>query len=63
MSAKKKLASVPDKHASGFMVRLPEEIRDALATLKDKTGQSYTWAVRKAVEAYLKENGVELPRK
>lgn len=61
--SKKKTASkrTADRHKGGFLVRLPDEMRVSLEALKQRTGQPYTWAVRKALEAYLKANGVEPP--
>lgn len=50
-----------DRHKSGFLVRLPEEYRAKLAELRRKTGQPYTYANRKAMDAYLAANGVEPP--
>lgn len=43
-----------DYHASGFMVRLPEEYRDKLQAIKDRTGAPYAESVRRALDAYIK---------
>ena len=50
-----------DQHASGFMVRLPEGYRAALDELKKRTDRPYTASVRRALDAYLREQGIEPP--
>lgn len=57
----KKKAKLPDQHKSGFLVRLPEAYRAKLQEHKDKTDRPFSVAVRKAVDAFLKENGIEPP--
>lgn len=49
-----------DRHVSGFLVRLPEPYRKALQELKRKTDRPFSAMVRRALDAYLKENGVRL---
>ncbi len=51
-----------DTKASGFLVRLPESLREPLKKLKDKTGQPFTWAVSKALEDHLKAHGISIPK-
>lgn len=58
MVKKKKPA---DQHKSGFMVRLPEPYRVALASLKAKTRRAMTVEVQMALDAHLKANGVPPP--
>jgi hypothetical protein len=57
MSKKK----TPDAHKSGFLIRLPEAYRPKLQEHKSKTGCPFSEAVRRAVDAYLKANGVAPP--
>lgn len=57
----KKPKKKPDLHRSGFMVRIPEEYREALAELKAKTDRPYAAAVRRALDAYLRVNGIVPP--
>lgn len=57
MSKKKQ----PDRHKSGFMVRLPESHREPLARLKKKNRRSMTTEVQIALERHYKEEGVEPP--
>lgn len=57
--AKKKKRT--DEHKSGFLVRLPEVYRGLLLELKQQTDRPITAMVRRALDAYLKENGVEPP--
>ena len=57
----KKKPTPKDQHKSGFMVRLPEAYREKLAELKRKTERPYTTDVRRALDDYLKANGVEPP--
>lgn len=52
----------PDQHTSGFLVRLPERYRPALHALKRKTERPIAVEVRRAVDAYLAANGVEVPK-
>lgn len=40
----------PDQHASGFMIRLPEEYRELLKQIKSKTGRAMTVATQIALE-------------
>lgn len=62
MAAKKKpKAKQPDAHRSGFLVRIPEAYRAKLEELKTKTDRPYTAAVRRALDAYLKEHGIQPP--
>lgn len=51
----------PDRHKSGFLVRLPESYREKLHGLKAKTDRPVAAMIRRAVDAYLKENGVNPP--
>lgn len=51
-----------DRHKSGFLVRLPEAYREKLHGLKEKTDRPVAAMIRRAVDAYLKENGVEPPK-
>lgn len=53
--------AVADQHKSGFMVRLPEEYREALQKLKAKTDRAITTCVRRGVDKELKENGIDPP--
>lgn len=57
----KKKPKPPDKHASGFMVRLPESYRGPLERMKREHGRPITESVRRALDAYLKANGVDPP--
>jgi hypothetical protein len=43
-----------DYHTSGFVVRLPQEYRDKLQRVKDRTGAPYAESVRRALDAYIK---------
>lgn len=61
MAGKKKPKAGGDKHTSNYMVRLPEPYRATLKALKAKTGQPYTEAVRRAVDAYLTSHGITPP--
>ena len=54
MAKKKKAGAAKDQHTSGFMVRLPEEYRDKLQAIKDRTGAPYAESVRRALDAYIK---------
>ena len=58
MAAKKKEI---DRHKSGFLVRLPEEYRVKLQELKDRTDRPFVATVRRALDAFLRANGVEPP--
>jgi predicted DNA-binding protein len=51
-----------DAHRSGFMVRLPESYRERMEELRRKTDRPYSAQVRRAMDAYLKLNGIEPPR-
>lgn len=44
-----------------FQVRLPKVYQAKLQEHKEHTGCPYTEAVRRALDAYLKANGVEPP--
>jgi hypothetical protein len=57
----KKPKRTQDRHASGFMVRLPEPYRAALQELKSQTDRPLSAMVRRAVDAYLKANGKTPP--
>lgn len=59
MSAKKKAAK--DRHRSGFMVRLPEPYREALAELRRKTRRAITVETQIALDEHLKMNGITPP--
>lgn len=59
--SKKKPQGPKDQHKSGFLVRLPEAYRAKLQEHKDKTDRPFSVAVRRAVDAYLKGNGIEPP--
>jgi predicted DNA-binding protein len=50
-----------DQHKSGFLVRLPEAYRAKLQELKQKTDRPMAASVRRALDAYLKANGIEPP--
>jgi hypothetical protein len=50
-----------DRHASGFMIRLPDVYRDLLRKIGDPD-LTFTVKVRRAVDGYLKTNGVEPPK-
>ncbi len=50
-----------DRHASAFLVRLPEAYRQALMEHKRRTDRPVTVAVRKAVDEYLRANGIDPP--
>lgn len=56
--SKKKVA---DRHKSGFLVRLPEVYRDKFQRLKAKTDRPIAAMIRRAADAYLKENGETPP--
>lgn len=60
--AKKKTA--PDQHLQkGFQLRLPEEMRAALAEAKRRTRRTYIEEVRIALEAHLGAMGLWPPPK
>ena len=46
-----------DRHASGFMVRLPETFRDLLWKLREKNRRPITEEVQIALEKHLKDEG------
>lgn len=58
---KKKPERSKDRHQSGFMVRLPEAYRAKLQEHKTKTGCPFAEAIRRAMDAFLKANGIEPP--
>lgn len=62
MAKKKSRQGNKDLHTSGFMVRLPEQYREALRALKEKTDRPISVSVRRAVDAYLIQNGMEPPK-
>lgn len=57
----KKKTKPSDKHASGFMVRLPEAYRAKLAELKLKQRRPMTQEIQIAIDAHLRANGIEPP--
>ena len=46
-----------DRHKSGFLVRLPEEYREAIQELKADEDRTIAAIVRRALDAYLKASG------
>jgi hypothetical protein len=59
--SKKKPDKPPDRHKSGFMVRLPEEHRAALELLKQRHRRKITEEVQIALEKHYKAEGVPFP--
>jgi hypothetical protein len=59
MAAKEKRKG--DRHKTGFLVRLPEVYRGKFLEHKLKTDRPIAAAIRRAADAYLKENGIEPP--
>ena len=51
----------PDRHKSGFMVRLPAAYKGAMATLKAKNRRTITMEVQIALDKHLQAEGVSLP--
>lgn len=49
----------PDQHASGFLVRFPEELRPVFDAIKQELGQPYTVAARRAMLDYARKHGIE----
>jgi hypothetical protein len=47
-----------DRHASPFMVRLPEIFRRKLQLLKERTGRPMTWLIIDALKRYLARFGL-----
>lgn len=60
-SPKKSTTRTEDRHRSGFMVRIPEAYKAGLQEIKAKTGCPFSEAVRRALDAYLKANGIQPP--
>ena len=56
-----KSKSPKDRHASGFLVRLPEACRDALQKLKAKTRRALTVETQLALDEHLRRAGIEPP--
>jgi hypothetical protein len=50
-----------DRHASGFMIRLPDEYREVLRKVEDPD-LTYTVKIRRAVDAWLRTKGIEPPK-
>lgn len=50
-----------DYHRSGFLVRLPEPYREKLREIKRKTDRPFAATVRRALDDFLKANGVSPP--
>lgn len=60
--AKKKTAK-PDRHAQpGFQLRLPAELREALAECKRRDRRTYVEIVRIALEEFLGKKGLWPPK-
>jgi len=51
-----------DRHKSGFMVRLPESFRGALAELQRSTLRPATVEVQLALAAHLRAGGIDPPQ-
>lgn len=50
-----------DRHASGFVIRVPEAYREPMNKLKLKTRRNITVETQIALDRHLKENGIEPP--
>lgn len=50
-----------DRHASGFMIRLPDGYREVLRKVDDPD-LTYTVKIRRAVDAWLRTKGIEPPK-
>lgn len=51
----------PDRHKSGFMVRLPNAYREAMAALRAKSRRTITMEIRVALDKHLQAEGIEPP--
>lgn len=52
----------PDEHKSGFLIRLPEWCRPAMAALKVKNRRPTTVEVLIAIEKHCAAEGVPVPK-
>jgi hypothetical protein len=50
-----------DRHRSRLVVRLPEEYREILRQLRDKTDRPRVADFRRALDAYLRSHGIAPP--
>ena len=60
--AKNKKQSGEDRHASGFMVRLPEVFRSQLQLLCAQTRRTMTTEIQIALEEHLAKSGLWPPQ-
>lgn len=51
-----------DQHTSGFLVRYPEWMRPVLDAIKEKFGQPYTVAARRAMLDYAAKLEIPVPK-
>jgi hypothetical protein len=61
MARKKTKSEAADRHASGFMVRLPEVYREQLRLLRPKTRRTMTEEIKMAIEKHLEAEGLWPP--
>ncbi len=53
---------IPDQHASGFLIRLPEIYRTQLRLLREKERRPFTEEVQIALEEHLAKKGLWPPQ-